>query len=223
METAMELDELKSAWQALDRHMQKESALNLHVFVERKLDKASADLRRFYWGKIVQILFGDALIYFGIVCTMHYLTIPHLLICSVFMLIYGVLVVVLGGVTLGRISRIDYAAPVVEIQKRVNALHRAHIIANLCAGLPWWFLWIAIFTLEVKGNLGVDLFVTAPAFIWVSIAIGVIGLFATIWFYRRARDPRHQHTARALDSAGTPRSLRDAKNALDEISRFEGM
>ena len=214
----MELDELKSAWQTLDRHMQKESALNLHIFVERKLHKASAGLRRFYWGKIVQILFGDALIYFGIIFTMRYLAVPHLLICSVFMLIYGVLIVVLGGVTLGRISRIDYAAPVVEIQKRVNALHRAHIVANLCAGLPWWFLWIAIFTLEVKGNLGVDLYVTAPAFIWVSVAIGVAGLFATIWFYRRVR-----HTARALDNAGTPRSLRDAKNALDEISRFEGI
>jgi hypothetical protein len=221
MERPMELDELKSAWQALDRRMQKESALNLHIFVERKLDKVSARLRRFYWVKIVQILFGDALIYFGIVCAMRYVTVPHLFVCSVFMLLYGALVVVLGGVTLGRISRIDYAAPVVDIQKRVNALHRAHILANLCAGVPWWFLWIAIFTLEVKGNLGVDLFVTAPAFIRVSVAIGAAGLFITLWLYRRARDARHQHTASMLDKAGTPRSLRDAKKALDEIARFE--
>ena len=107
------------------------------------------------------------------------------------------LIVVLGGVALGRISRIDYAAPVLEIQKRVGALHRFHIIANLCAGLPWWFLWIAIFVLEVKANLGVDLFVTAPEFVWISVAIGSIGLFASVWFYRRSRDPRHPAAAQA--------------------------
>ena len=65
METIMDIDDLKSTWQALDRHMQQQSALNLHLFLERKLDKARSGLRRLYWGKIMQILFGDALIYFG--------------------------------------------------------------------------------------------------------------------------------------------------------------
>ena len=221
METSMELDDLKTAWQALDRHLQQQSALNVHLFREQKLDKVSADLRRFYWGKIVQILFGDALIYFGILCTMRYLAVPQLLACSVFMLIYGVLIVVLGGITLGRISRIDYAAPVLEIQKRVSALQRFHVIANLSAGLPWWFLWIAVFVLEVKTNLGVDLFVAVPSFIWGSIAVGIVGLAASVWFYRRSRDPRHTRMAKALNIGVAPRSLRDAKHALDDIAKFE--
>src|SRR5215469_14498650 len=108
METAMELDELKSAWAALDRHLQQQSELNAHLFRERKLDKVNKGMRRLYWGKIAQILFGDVLIYFGILCTMHYLGNTPLLICSVFMLLYGVLIVVFGGVSLARISRIDY-------------------------------------------------------------------------------------------------------------------
>jgi len=216
METAMELDDLKSAWQTLDRHLQQQSALNVHLFRERKLDKVSSGLRRLYWGKIVQILFGDALIYFGIMSTLRYLSVPHLLACSVFMLLYGVLIVVLGGVALGRISRIDYAAPVLDIQKRVGALHRAHVIANLAAGLPWWFLWIAIFALEVKANLGADLFVSAPAFVWISAVVGAIGLFASLWYYRRSTN-----LAEARHGASVPRSLRDAKTALDEIARFE--
>ena len=58
METTMELDEfklteLKQAWQTLDAHMQRQSTLNLHLFLERKLDKARSGLRRLYWGKIV--------------------------------------------------------------------------------------------------------------------------------------------------------------------------
>lgn len=217
METTMDIDELKSAWQTLDAHMQRQSTLNLHLFLERKLDKARSGLRRLYWGKIVQILFSDALIYFGIMAVIRYRDVPHLLACSAFMLAYGLLTVIFGGVTLGRIAGIDYTAPVLEIQKRVGALQRTHAMASLCLGLPWWFLWIAIFVLEVKANLGADLFITAPAFIWISGAIGVAGFVATVWYFRR----RNARSTGMPDAADTPRGLRDAQRALDEIARFE--
>ncbi|HMM57765.1 MAG TPA: hypothetical protein PKD77_09290 [Rudaea sp.] len=217
METTMDIDELKSAWQTLDRHVQQQSTLNLHLFLERKLDKARSGLRRLYWGKIVQILFGDALIYFGIMAAIRHRDVPHLLACSLFMLAYGLLTVVFGGVSLGRIAGIDYTAPVAEISKRVDTLRRTHVLANWCLGLPWWFLWIAIFVLEMKANVGVDLFVAAPAFIGITGAIGVIGFAATVWYFRR----RNARLAGQADDADTPRGLRDASNALDEIARFE--
>ncbi len=217
METTMELDDLKSAWQTLDTHMQRQSTLNLHLFLERKLDKARSGLRRLYWGKIVQILFGDALIYFGIMAAIRHRDVPHLFACSAFMLAYGLLTVIFGGVALGRISSIDYTAPVVEISKRVDALRRGHVMANWCLGLPWWFLWIAIFALEMKANMGVDLFVTLPVFIWITGAIGVVGFAATVWYFRR----RNARFAGQANDADTPRGLRDARSALDEISRFE--
>lgn len=226
METTMELDEmklaeLKLAWQALDRRLEQHNALNLHIFRAGKLDKVRANLRRLYWGKIVQILCGDAMIYFGIMSVIRYRDVPHLLACGALMLTYGALIVVLGGVTLGKISGIDYAAPVLDIQKRVGTLHRIQDINNLSAGLPWWFLWIAIFVLEAKANLGVDLYLAAPAFVWTNIAIGVAGTLATLWFYRRARNPRNPRLSAALDNATLPRSLRDAQGTLDEIARFE--
>ncbi|HXD84540.1 MAG TPA: hypothetical protein VN599_08925 [Rudaea sp.] len=217
MEMTMELDELKSAWQTLDRHVQQQSTLNWHLFLERKLDKARSGLRRLYWGKIVQILFGDALIYFGIMAAIRHRDVPHLLACSLFMLAYGLLTVIFGGISLGRISSIDYTAPVVEISRRVDALRRTHVLANWCLGLPWWFLWIAIFALEMKANLGVDLFVTLPVFIWISGAIGVVGFVATVWYLRR----RNARAAGMANDTDTPRGLRDAKSALDEIARFE--
>lgn len=215
----MELDELKLAWQSLDRHLEQQSALNLHILREGKLDKVRAMMRRLYWGKIALILFGDALIYFGIICAMRYRETPQLLICSLFMLLYGVLVVVLAGLNLGRISRIDYAAPVLEIQKRVAALHRAHAIANLWAGLPWWLLWIAIFVLEVKANLGVDLFITAPAFVWANIALGSIGILICAWFYRRWRQKRPDAVRKFEDQSF--RSLANARKMLEQIAQFE--
>ena len=219
METMMELDELKSAWQTLDRHLQRQSALNLHIFVEGKLDKVRTSLRRLYWGKIAQILFGDALIYFGIMSTIRYHDTPHLLACSVFMLAYGLLIVVLGGVTIGKVSSIDYAAPVLEIQKRVGALHRLQIIGGRCAGLPWWLLWIAIFVLEVKANVGADLFLTAPSFVWANVAVGVIGIVASTWLYRRRRQRRPDAVRKFEDQSF--RGLANARKVLDEIEQFE--
>jgi hypothetical protein len=217
METTMELDELKSTWQMLDRHLQQQSTLNLHLFRERKLDKARSGLRRLYWGKIVQILFGDALIYFGIMAAIGHRDDPPLLACSLFMLAYGLLTVVFGGVSLGRIASIDYTAPVLEIQKRVDTLRRTHVLANWCLGLPWWFLWIAIFVLEMKANVGVDLFVAAPAFIGITGAIGVVGFVSTVWYFRR----RNARLSAMANDPDTPRGLRDAQAALDDISRLE--
>ena len=217
METIMDIDELKSTWQMLDRHLQQQSTLNLHLFREGKLDKARSGLRRLYWGKIVQILFGDALIYFGIMAAIGHRADPPLLACSLFMLAYGLLTVVFGGVSLGRIAGIDYTAPVAEISKRVDTLRRTHVLANWCLGLPWWFLWIAIFVLEMKANVGVDLFVAAPAFIGITGAIGVVGFAATVWYFRR----RNTCLADAANDRDTPRGLRDAQAALDDISRFE--
>jgi hypothetical protein len=217
METTMELDELKSTWQMLDRHLQQQSTLNLHLFRERKLDKARSGLRRLYWGKIVQILFGDALIYFGIMAAIGHRDDPPLLACSLFMLAYGLLTVVFGGVSLGRIASIDYTAPVLEIQKRVDTLRRTHVLANWCLGLPWWFLWIAIFVLEMKANVGVDLFVAAPAFIGITGAIGVVGFVSTVLYFRR----RNARLSAMANDPDTPRGLRDAQAALDDISRLE--
>lgn len=222
METTMDIDEpklaeLKLAWQTLDRRMLQQSALNLHLLRESKLDKARRGLQRLYWGKIAQILFGDALIYFGIMTTIHNHNVPHLLVCSLFMLVYGLVSVIFGGVIIGRISSIDYTAPVLEIAKRVAALQRSYRIANRCLGLPWWFLWLAIFVLEVKANLGVDLFVTLPTFIWINSAIGVLGFLASLW-YLRWQDAR---STGKPGGAGVPRSLRDAKSFLEEIARFE--
>ena len=215
----MELDDMKLAWQTLDRRLDLQNALQLYQVRQTQLDKTRSRLRRLYWGKIVQILFGDALIYFGIMAAIRYRDVPHLLACSVLVLAYGLLTVIFGGVTIGRIASIDYTAPVVAIQKRVRALQRTYALASLCLGLPWWFLWIAIFVLEVKANLGIDLFVTLPAFIWINVAIGVVGFVATAWYLRR----RNARSAGMPDLTDTPRNLRAADGELEEISRFEQM
>lgn len=62
----MELDELKTAWQTLDRRLQQHNAINLQLFKDRKLDKARSSLRPLFWGQIAQMLFGLCFIVLGV-------------------------------------------------------------------------------------------------------------------------------------------------------------
>ena len=45
METTMELDELKQAWQTLDRHLARQHDLQWQILRDRKLDKVRDHLR----------------------------------------------------------------------------------------------------------------------------------------------------------------------------------
>ncbi|MBC6942526.1 MAG: serine/threonine protein kinase [Xanthomonadales bacterium] len=217
----LELDDLKSAWQALDRQLQRQSTLQWQWLRERKLDTVRSNLRWLYWGQIAQILLGDALIYFGIMASIRFRAEPHLLACGLFLLGYGVLVVVLGGVMLGRVGRVDYGAPVLDIQKRIGALQRGEVLAGMWVGLPWWLLWLAIFMLEVKVMMGIDLWHSAPAFVWSCSVLGAVGLLATAWMYRHSRRAPGSRLAQWLDRRVGARSLRQARATLQDIARFE--
>ena len=62
----------------------------------------------------------------------------------------------------------------------------------------------------------------APSVIWIQLVIGVIGLFATWWFfYRWSRHPERAAAARKLYDNTAGGSIRRAQVALDEIARFE--
>lgn len=218
---AMELDDLKSAWQLLEQRLERQSRLQLQLLQDRKLDRVRGRLRRVYWGKIVQFLFGDLLLLAGIMATIRHHAEPHLLACSLFLLAYGLLLIVLGGLTLARVDRVDYDAPVLEIQERIGRLQQAEVVYGICAGLPWWLLWLAIFILEMKAWAGVDLWLAAPAFVWVSIAIGLAGLLVSMRLYRRSQAAPQSRLGRWFERHVGARSLREARDALAEVRRFE--
>ena len=216
----MELDDLKSAWQILDRRLETQTALQLHVFREGKLDKLRGSLRPLVWGQVAQIVFGALMIVLGVACWAQNPDVPMLFGAGLSLHVYGVVAIIFAGVTLGRIGRIDYAAPVLAIQKQLAQLRRTYILNSLCAGLPWWLLWI-IAPMALLGLAGVDIASRAPEFVWISLAVGAAGLLATLWSLRWAQDPRRPRLASLVDASMTGASLRKARRFLDEIAQFE--
>ena len=216
----MELDEFKSAWQSLDARLARDNALNLQLLRERRTDKARSSLRPLAWGQALQMAFGLAFIVLGGLLWMTRPDVASVIVAGVVVHAYGVACIVLAGATLPAIARIDYAAPVLEIQTALARVRKLYIIGGMVAGLPWWFLWVPIL-MVLAALVGVDLAARAPGLVWGGMAVGAAGLLGTWCLHRWSRRPGHARLAGAVDDAVTGRSLRRAQAQLDELRRFE--
>ena len=216
----MELDDFKSAWQALDHRLQLDNTLKLHALRERKLDKARDSLRPLFRGQVVQILFGIPFILLAALLWISQPAHASSIIAGVLVHAYGVLTIIAAGVVLGALRDVDYAAPVLDIQKKLLRARTLYIRSGMVAGLPWWFLWVAILQV-LTGLKDVDLLATAPSLVVSGYAIGIIGLLATAWFHRWARRPERAAFGRKMDNSLTGGSLRKALAQLEELQRFE--
>lgn len=221
MENIMELNELKNAWQALDRRLQQQNSINLQLFKETKLDKARRSLRPLAWGQALQLVLGIGLILLGVACWTRNTDVPGLLATGILVHAFGVITVAAAGITLGLVGSIDYSAPVLKIQKRMALLLRFYTInANVC-GLPWWIMWVLV-VVAFSGLGQVDPHAATPDWIWVSLAIGLAGLLATWGFHawkRRTTDRSTHEYAVLADGAD---GIRRGQRILDDIARFEG-
>ncbi|MBN8483022.1 MAG: serine/threonine protein kinase [Xanthomonadales bacterium] len=221
----MENDDLKAAWQSLNRRLERQDTINLQLLREKKLDRTRSTLRPLWWGQVLQAVFGVPFILLAALLWMRVHALPDglplgALVAGIVVQLYGIATVALAGETIRRIGAIDYAAPVVEIQKQLAALRRTYIVSGMVGGLPWWFLWVPIL-LVLAGLGGVDLYAKVPEMVWIGLGVGAAGLLATAWFHRWSRDPRRPRLAAAMDAAVSGNSLRKARAQLDELERFE--
>jgi hypothetical protein len=213
--TTMELDDLKSAWQSLDRRLQLDNVLRLQDLRERKLDRARGNLRPLLFGTALQALLGIGLIVLGVACWHRNMDVPGLLATGIVLHAFGVVNVAFAGIVTGLATSMDYAAPVLAIQKRLRLLLRLQVLNSNACGAPWWILWVLV----VVGFAGLSpnpVAAATPTWIWASLALGLVGMLATWVWTARASRKREGLYARMDDGAdGIRRSLR----LLDELER----
>ena len=221
---AMEPDDLKLAWQTLSRRLERHDALQTHVLLEQRKQKALSSLRPLFWGQVVQTLFG---IPFLLLAALLWIVggqsggLPWTTIAAgIVVQLYGIATIAMAGQTLQRIREIDCTQPVVDIQKRLATVRRTYLVNGMLAGLPWWFLWVPLL-MVLAGLGGNDLYAKAPGLVWVGLGVGVAGLAATAWFHRWSRDPSRPRLASAMEASVTGGSLRRAQARIDEVARFE--
>lgn len=216
----MEPDELKAAWQALDRRLQQHDTINLQLFKDMKLEKVRSSLRPLFWGQILQLLLGIGLVVLGVACWTRNADIPGLLTTGILVHAFGVITIAAAGITLGLTGSIDYSAPVLKIQKQMARLLRFHAVNASVCGAPWWIMWVLV-VVAFAGLGPVDPRAATPAWILISLAVGAAGLLATwcffLWKRRTPAQPANENACLADGADGIRRSQR----LLDEVAQFE--
>ena len=212
----MELDDLKHAWAETDLRLDGMEALLRMDFRERRLGRARRALRPLFWGQILQLALGAAFSVWGGTFWATHLQPWHMLVCGLLVHAYGLLLIVFAARTLHLISRVDYAAPVVDIQRRIAGLRafRVCVEAPVNAVLGC-FVWIPVLWMNLAWY-GIDLWTWnfMPWALACSV-VGVAAVVAVVWAMRR------MGYARKIEDNSAGRSVLRAQAALDEIARFE--
>jgi hypothetical protein len=212
----MELDEMKLAWQSLDRHMARRYALDLEQYKERKLASARFRLLPVKIGLVLQMLLGVATIVVFTSFWVAHLGSLHLVVSGMLVQAYGLLLVVCGAWEMQMIVGIDYAAPVLAIQRRL-----AEFRAWRVRLVPLWivtgsFVWIPLVLVAFKAWFGADVYAHAPQVVLVFVGSSA-GALAAFWAVSRWVPG----AARVLNDSSVGRSVGRSQRVLDEIARFE--
>ena len=220
MDTTMELDELKQAWQTLDKRLQQQNALQLTIFREQKIGSIKSSLRPLFWGQVLQMMFGIATVVAGVWLWRNFPTHTAILISGIVVQLYGIATIIASDVVLVGIARIDRSLPVLEVQQRLAKLRRDYLIGGAVVGLPWWLLWMVPPVILMSLHAQRTGQTTLPLAVFGWAAFGVLGLLATLGFYRWLRRPGRDALAKRLDDSAAGSSLRKAQAELDGLKAF---
>jgi hypothetical protein len=216
----MELDDLKSSWQSLHDTLAKQHSLNLRLLREQKLDRAQRGLRPLQWGMALQMGLGVLLAGWSASLWSSHVHTPHLLVTGLVMHAYGLGLILFGARVQVLIARLDFGAPVLEIQRRLAELRRFYGRGYAWLGLPWWVLWMLVLEMAFMSFFRADLYANLSAAVVVSnLAVGALGWAATLALGAWAR--RHPGIGPRFLAVIEGKSLTRAQAQLDELAEFE--
>jgi len=216
----VELTELKSTWQMLEKALERGNQLSMAMLRQQKLDAAHKSLRPLRLNQAFQIIFGVLFILLAALLWTTKPTAISVILGGVAIQAYGIGCVITAGMLFSSLNRVDYAAPVVRVQDRLAQVRRAYGICVLVAGLSWWFLWVPLL-MVLAGLAHINLYAHAPSVIWIGLATGVVGLLATRWMYLYSLKSSNMQLRQFVERATFGRSLQKAQQQLNEIRSFE--
>ena len=218
--TYSELDDFKSAWQTLNRNLERQHALALHQFREKKLNRFRVGFRPLVIGQSIQIICGAFLGLVGGSFWVDHLGVAHLMVYGLSVHLYGIMLIVFAARDLFLIKRFDYAAPVLVLQKQIADLRDWHQRSGLWFGITGCFIWIPLLLMIFSG-LDADVWQRNPeavGWLFVSALICLGVLYAIVAWSRR---PGREKFARNLEDSSAGRSVKRAQSMLEEIAQFE--
>lgn len=218
MDTTMEPDDLKLAWQSLDQQLQRNHRLDLALLRDRRTDQARRALRPLQLAQVLQFALGIGLLLLGLACWSRNTGVPGLFATGIAVHAFGVVTAVMAAITIALARSIDYAAPVLSIQRQLARLERFQRLNGVVCGAPWWIAWVLV-VIAFAGLGNVPAGSGTPTWITISLALGALGTLATWAWMLWPRAPRTDaRTGYAGDGCD---GIRRGQQLVDEIARFE--
>ncbi len=211
-----ELDDLKSTWQTLNLSLERQHTLARHQFRESKLQRLRSGFRPLVIGQLMQIICGLLLAICGGSFWFDHIGVAHLMFYGISLHTYGVMLIVFAARDLFLIQRLDYAAPVLGLQKQIADLRDWHVRSALWFGVAGCFIWVPL-VLMIFHGLGADVWQRAPAVVGLFFLSSVICLGILLGIVAWRRRPGGEK----LDASSGGRSVTRAQALLAEIERFE--
>lgn len=220
--TSVEPDDLKRMWQLVDARLTRQELLLRDAHRRHGLEVMRRHLRPLRWGQILRIPFGVAIVLASITCWRARWDLINVRVAAMVMQVDGVALVAAGLRTLTLLDRLDFDAPVLDIQRQVAHVQRWYAWTGLVFGMTWWLLWIPL-VMMVAGAAGRDVLARAPLIFAKYAAASTVGLAGSVCLVRRLeRSQSVAGRAWLAGSGGAGRGLQRAGAVLDEIRRFEG-
>jgi hypothetical protein len=219
----MDIEELKTKWQALDDRVQSLERVNARLSGEVKKERTGRLIRRDDWQMLPSILLDAlAVLLLGSFIADHHrearFLVPALML-QLFVL--GLVIVRVRHRVL--LHRIDYDAPVLANQRRLEHVRvgRFRMMKLIFVVAP--LLWTPLLIVSLKALFGVDAYrVLGLPYLLANVAFGVAAipvLSALAGWGARKLEGRPALKRICDDLAG--RSLSDAIRYLDSLVEFE--
>jgi hypothetical protein len=215
----MELDDLKLQWRDLDRKLDRSLALNLRLLTETRTRRTKLRLLPLLLMQPLQFAVGFVLTTYFARFWIANLETPSLFIAGMVVHAMCVALMIDAVMRILLIVRINYAAPVVTIQRYLALLRRREIHSFKWAWMITFLAAPAMLVVGVKLVAGIDLWSVARAPVIYTAIGGATGAALSYAFDRWARQGNRRVGA-IMDRIFAGHSIANAQASLDEIDEF---
>ena len=182
----MDVDELKRQWSEQERRFDAGFRLNAPLLREVVLGRAETALRR-----LSRLLLAEIIMLAGVGVWLASFVVDHLadprFLAPAAALEAGVVLLVLGlARQIRTIERVDYAEPIVAIQKRLASLRVTRVRLAMASLLAGALAWIPLLIVALKGLFDVDAYrVFSGAWLVANVIFGLALIPLAIRFATR--------------------------------------
>lgn len=182
----MELEDLKRSWEENDRKLDANIRLNTRLLHESVLDKAETALRR-----LSRLLALELLLNLGVTIALGSFLAEHaaqarFLLPAAALDLCAIALIIAGIRQLAAIAKVDYSAPVVAIQKRLESLRVERLRAAKWTLLLAPLLWTPLLVVSLEGVLGVDAYaIFGAGWLAANLLFGLLVIALAVGISRR--------------------------------------